>query len=237
MIGCDCEVCCSIDPRNNRTRPSIAIQSAEHTILVDCAPEMRLQFIANKLTHADAVFLTHSHADHIFGLDDVRRFNDITGAEIPLFSSPNVLEDIRRIFQYIFVKTQTGGGKPRLSLHEMPELLELYGLEVQSVPVMHGKLPILAYRFNDMAYVTDVNHIPDPSMEKLRNLELLILDAVRYAPHSTHYGLYQALEVVEQLKPHRTLFTHLSHRMDHNTVNAILPSGVELAYDGMVIDL
>jgi phosphoribosyl 1,2-cyclic phosphate phosphodiesterase len=237
MIGCDCAVCRSDNPKNRRFRPSIAVQHNGRTILVDTTPELRLQALTCGLDRVDAVLFTHTHADHIFGLDDLRRFSDLSGQEIPVYGDEGTLEDIRRIYRYIFMETQAGGGKPRIQLNLVPEDFELFGVSIRSFYVMHGRLPVLAYRFGDAAYVTDVNAIPDEAMEKLQNLDLLILDAVRFAPHVTHFGLYQALEVVEKLKPRQTLFTHLSHQFDHDVVNAELPPGTALAYDGQTIDL
>ncbi len=237
MIGCTCEVCLSSNPRNKRFRPSVAVRNGERIILVDTTPELRLQALAFGLNRVDAVLFTHTHADHIFGLDDLRRYNDLSGAEIPVYGDTNTLADIRRIFPYIFTQTQEGGGKPKLTLHEVPRSFTLCGLQVESFYVLHGQLPVLAYRFNTFGYVTDTNHIPPESLEKLRGLDLLILDAVRPDPHVTHFGLYQALEVVQELKPKQALFTHLSHRFDHDAVNAQLPAGIALAYDGQVIEL
>lgn len=237
MIGCNCDVCRSNNPKNKRLRPSAAVEHEGRIILLDTAPEMRLQALNVGLSRVDAVLITHTHADHIFGLDDLRRFNDLSGDEIPVYGDPKALDDIRRIFRYIFVATQAGGGKPRISLNPAPAAFDLFGMRVQSFTVMHGQLPIRAYRLNDFAYVTDVNHIPDESMAKLQNLDLLVLDAVRPEPHSTHFGLCQALAVVEQLKPKRTLLTHLSHHYDHDKVNASLPAGVELAYDGQTVEI
>lgn len=237
MIGCDCAVCTSPNPKNRRFRPSIAVQNEGRTILVDTTPELRLQALACGLNRVDAVLFTHTHADHIFGLDDLRRFNDLSGEEIPIYGDEGTLADIRRIFLYVFTETQAGGGKPRLTLHRIPESFDLFGLHVESFYVMHGQLPVLAFRFNDFAYVTDVNFIPDAAKAKLYNLDLLILDAVRHQPHATHFGLYQALEVVAELQPRLALFTHLSHHFDHDRTNAELPSGVALAYDGQTIEL
>ncbi len=237
MIGCTCEVCLSTNPKNKRFRPSVAVQNGDKTILVDTTPELRMQSLAVGLSRVDAVLYTHTHADHIFGLDDLRRFNDLSGEEIPVYGDRETLDDIRRIYPYIFKDTQVGGGKPRLSLHEMPSEFELFGVKIQSFYVMHGKLPVLAFRFGGFGYVTDVNHIPDEAMAKLHGLELLILDAVRFDPHVTHFGLYEALDVVKVLQPKQTLFTHLSHRFDHDAVNADLPPGCALAFDGQVVDL
>ncbi|MCC6728961.1 MAG: MBL fold metallo-hydrolase [Chthonomonadales bacterium] len=237
MIGCDCPVCTSSNPRNRRFRPSVCVENEGRVALVDTTPELRMQALAFGLRRVDAVLITHTHADHIFGLDDLRRYNDLSGAEIPVFCDAASLDDIPRIFRYIFTETQTGGGKPRLTLHEAPPRFDLFGMRVETLEVLHGRLPIRAYRFDDFAYVTDVNRVPEATMERLGGLQLLILDAVRYEPHATHFGLYEALAVVERLRPGRALFTHLSHRFDHDATNAALPPHCALAYDGQVIDL
>jgi len=236
MIGCTCTVCTSTNPKNHRYRPSIAIQHDGRTILVDTTPEMRLQALASGLNRVDAVLITHTHADHIFGLDDLRRFNDLSGEAIPVYAAESDQDDIRRIFRYIFVETQVGGGKPRIELHPLPDVLELFGLRVEVLTVMHGALPVRAFRIGPFAYVTDTNRIPEEAMAKLRGVDTLILDAVRYEPHVTHYGLWEAVEVAKQLGARHTLFTHLSHKFDHDTANSELPPGMELAYDGQVLD-
>ncbi len=241
MIGCECQVCLSDNPCNKRTRPSIAVAGPSGVILIDTSPELRLQAIACGLKRVDAVLITHTHADHIFGMDDLRRFNDLSNSEIPLYGVPETLEDIQRIFRYIFVPTQAGGGKPRLTLHPLPEQMELCGLHVRTFVVMHGALPVQAFRFTDphtgrsAAYVTDVNFIPPEAEQHLHNLDLLILDAVRYEPHSTHFGLWQALEAVEKLQPRQTLLTHLSHHFDHQTLTNQTPPNVAPACDGQQV--
>jgi phosphoribosyl 1,2-cyclic phosphate phosphodiesterase len=246
MIACECDVCRSDNPKNRRFRPSILVRNAEQAILVDTTPELRMQALTFDVRRVDAVLFTHTHADHIFGLDDLRRFNDVMDQEIPVYGDEATLADIRRIYTYIFKETQEGGGKPRLTLHTVPTEFDLCGLHIESFYVMHGSLPVLSYRFHttdadgtprSLAYVTDVNHIPPTSMEKLRNLDVLILDAVRFEPHSTHFGLYQALDVIAELKPGYAYLTHLSHHFDHDAVNAELPPNVELAYDGLTIRL
>ncbi len=237
MIGCSCPVCTSGNPRNRRFRTSITVHKDGRTLLVDTTPELRLQALACGLKHVDAVLYTHTHADHLFGLDDVRRFNDMSGQDLPIFGDEQTLADIRRVFSYVFKKTQVGGGKPRLTLHPVEPRFELHGIDVRALTVRHGKLSILAYRFDDFAYVTDTNAIPDETMAQLQGLDLLILDAVRYKPHSTHFGLQQALAIIARLRPKRAFLTHLSHHFDHDAANAALPAGVALAYDGLTIEL
>ena len=241
MIGCDCTVCTSSDPKNTRLRPAILVTAPDGAnLLVDTPPEMRLQMLQNHVRRLDGVLYTHSHADHIFGLDDVRVFNYRSGRAMPVYAEPDVLDDLRRIYEYIFVPTQAGGGKPQVELSPLtPGVpLTLHGLEVRPLRVWHGRLPVLAFRFGPrFAYVTDVSEIPPETWPHLQDLDLLMLDAVRREPHSTHFHLAAALEAIAQLKPKRTLLTHLSHDYDHAATNATLPPGVELAYDGQVVEL
>jgi phosphoribosyl 1,2-cyclic phosphate phosphodiesterase len=237
MIGCTCEVCTSTNPKNQRFRPSILVENNGRNILVDTTPELRMQSLAFGLNRVDAVLITHVHADHIFGLDDLRRFNDLSGEVIPVYGDRNSLEEVRRIFPYIFNPPKQGGGTPRIDLRLLPGSFDLFGVHTESFTVMHGSMPVMAFRFNNAAYVTDTNHIPEAAMEKLQNLDLLILDAVRYEPHSTHFGLWEAVEVAEKLKPKQVLFTHLSHHFEHDKTNSELPNHMQLAYDGQTIDL
>ncbi|MCS6776591.1 MAG: MBL fold metallo-hydrolase [Chthonomonadaceae bacterium] len=246
VIGCHCPVCLSSNPKNRRFRASILVRNANQAILIDTPPELRLQAITFGVHRVDAVLFTHTHADHLFGLDDLRRFNDILLQDIPVYGDAAIQADIRRAYDYIFRQTQSGGGKPCITLHDVLPEFTLCGLHIQSFYVLHGQLPVLAYRFRhadpgaspaSFAYVTDVSYIPPESMEQLRNLDLLFLDAVQLHPHPTHVGLNQALEVIEELQPRRAYLTHLSHYFDHDAVNAQLPSHVQLAYDGLTIAL
>jgi phosphoribosyl 1,2-cyclic phosphate phosphodiesterase len=229
-------VCTSRDPRNRRFRPSILVSSGNRNILVDTTPELRLQALAFDIRRVDAVLFTHAHADHIFGLDDMRRFNDLQGEPISVYADASVLDDIRRIYSYMFRPVQVGGGIPRVNLHEVQREFELFGIPIRSFYVMHGRLSVLAYRFGQFAYVTDTNYIPDEALEQLQGVEVLMLDAVRYDPHPTHFGLWEAVECAQRIGAKRTLFTHLSHHFDHATVNSELPAGMELAYDGLEIE-
>ncbi len=232
-IGCSCAVCTSDDARNRRFRCSAWLQYEGRSVLIDTATEFRLQALRAGIQRLDAILFTHSHADHIFGLDDVRVFSERQGREIPCYGSSETLEDLRRRFDYIFKQTQWGGGKPRLDLIPITEAVDLFGLRIVPVPVMHGRLPVLGFRFGKAAYVTDCNQISPGSLELLRGLDLLVLDALRREPHPTHFNLDEALAVVAELRPSRTYLTHLTHDLDHAATNALLPPGVELAYDGL----
>jgi phosphoribosyl 1,2-cyclic phosphate phosphodiesterase len=202
--------------------------------LVDTPPEFRLQAIRAGLRRLDAILFTHSHADHIFGLDDVRRFQ---GETLPCYASESTLKDLRRVFRYAFVPGQRGGGKPRLELRPLNGSLDLFGLHVRPLTVLHGEYPVTAFRFGRAAYVTDVSHVPDDAMAALEGLDLLILDALRYRPHSTHFNIEQALNLIQRLKPRRALLTHLCHDVDHARTSAELPEAVGLAYDGLVVEV
>jgi phosphoribosyl 1,2-cyclic phosphate phosphodiesterase len=236
-IGCHCSVCTSTDPLNKRFRPCLHVESASgFSILVDTPPEMRLAVIAQQVERVDAVLFTHSHADHIFGLDDLRSFNFLQDAEIPLYGEQSVLDDIRRAYQYIWTETQAGGGKPRLVLRpiEPGHKLSLDGVSVDVLRVMHGRLPITSYMFDGrVAYLTDVSEIPDVTLEKIRGVDVLLLDAVRHKPHPTHFHLDRALEVAADVGAGQTYFIHLSHDYDHHQMNAALPPHVRLGYDGL----
>ena len=240
MIGCDCAVCTSGKPKNTRNRSSILVTADNGAnLLIDTPPEMRIAFLQNNVRRLDAILYTHAHADHIFGLDDVRTFNYKSGLPMPLYAEPNVQDDIRRIYEYIFKVTQAGGGKPQVEIHTVTpgEPLMIVGQSVLPLRVFHGKLPIVAYKFGPkFAYVTDVSRIPSETWPHLLGLELLMLDATRREPHPTHFHFESALEIIAQLKPKRTLLTHLAHDYDYDATNAELPPGVELAYDTQVIE-
>lgn len=233
MIACTCAVCTSADPRDTRSRPSIVLHFESGTILIDTAPELRVQAIAHGLRRVDAVLFTHTHADHVHGIDDLRAFNVAQRGVIPIYGSPASMEDIRIRFDYIFRHTNIGGGLPMLELHPVEGSFDVLGQRVVPVTVLHGYLPVYGYRFGRFAYVTDCSAIPGPSMDLLHDLDVLILDALRHRPHPTHFNIEQALQVIATLRPRHAYLTHLTHDVQHERDNATLPPGVELAYDGL----
>ncbi|MCP4589451.1 MAG: MBL fold metallo-hydrolase [bacterium] len=237
MIACDCPVCTSEDPRDRRTRTSIVVDYGDHTLLVDTAPELRLQCIAQGVRRVDAVLFTHHHADHVTGLDDLRRFNWLLQAPVPCYGRADTLEVIRRMFLYAFEEdAEYPSHKPDLLLVPIEDAaLDLYGRRITPIPLMHGPLPVLGYRFGNVAYCTDCNVIPPASAELLADLDVLILDALRRRPHPTHFNLEQAIEVAGRIGARRTVFTHIAHELGHAATNAELPENMELAYDGQVI--
>ena len=237
MIACKCPVCQSSDPRNKRLRSSILVSWDDKNVLVDTATDLRAQAIANGVEHIDAVVYTHPHAEHIHGIDELRRFNWLQGSSIPCYGSPETLKVLRDNFKYIFVLQGKPGWQPNLTTNEIDEPFDLFGMKVIPVEVMHGDLPIFGYRFGDFAYVTDFSEIPEESMDLLKGLEVMVLEALRTEPHPSHVTISQAMQYVEILKPERAIFTHMAHGFDYETVMKEMPSGVELAYDGMVIEI
>ncbi len=235
-IACDCETCRSDDPRDKRLRVSVLVEHAGKTILVDTSADFRQQALRANIRHLDAVLITHCHVDHVFGLDDIRPLNFRYGA-MPIFANDIAWVDLRRIFQYIFQPSHYGGGLPQLVPHTIfPNAPFCVGdIEVTPLEVIHGKLPVIAYRFNDLAYATDLKTIPPDSMDGLRGLDVLVLDCVRIKPHSTHLNLDEALAIIEDLKPKRAFLTHLNHDILHARDSRLLPGNVEFAYDGLVI--
>lgn len=207
------------------------------TAIIDTPPEFRIQCIQNRIRRVDAVLYTHSHADHVFGFDDVRGFTDHAHQALPVYGDEATLTSLEHIFRYAFTLAPAGLSLPRVELIPLDGPFELLGEVVQPIRVMHGRLPIMAYRVRDLAVVTDVSSIPSEAEEQLQNLDVLLLDAVRYHPHPTHYHMDAALEVVKRLRPRQTYFIHLSHDYDHDVVNAQLPDGIELAYDGLKIPI
>jgi len=237
-IACDCETCLSEDPRDKRLRVSILVEHNGKKILVDTSADFRQQALRAKIDRLDAVLITHCHVDHVFGLDDIRPLNFRHGA-MPIFANEIAWIDLRRIFQYIFQPVHFGGGLPQLIPHTVyPKAPFCVGedLEITPLEVIHGKLPVIAYRFNDFAYATDLNFISDETIDGLQDLDVLVLDCVRIKPHSTHLGLNEALAYIGRIKPKRAYLTHLNHDVMHARDSKRLPPNVEFAYDGLVIE-
>lgn len=235
-IACDCETCLSEDPRDNRLRTSILIEHNGTTILVDTSADFRQQALRANIRKVDAVLITHCHVDHVFGLDDIRPLNFRYGA-MPIFANEIAWIDLRRIFQYIFKPTHFGGGLPQLIPHTVYNHAAfcIGDIEITPLEVIHGKLPVIAYRFNNLAYATDLNFISDETIAGLQGLDVLVLDCVRLKPHSTHLGLNEALEYAERINAKKTYLTHLNHDVMYDRDSGLLPSNVEFAYDGLVI--
>jgi phosphoribosyl 1,2-cyclic phosphate phosphodiesterase len=241
MIGCDCATCQSDDPRDRRLRTGLLIENEGQFIQIDISADFRQQALRVGLQRLDALLITHCHADHVFGLDDVRPLNFKHQRPIPVYASASTWRQLRRVFYYIFEREHVGGGLPQLAPHEFSEPFQLAGLEVTPLPLIHGKSEVTAFRFTDgrshVAFVTDCNEIPASTLAQLHDLDLLILDALRLKPHPTHLHLDQSLAYVNELKPRRALLTHIGHDIRYGELNAQLPAGVELAYDELRVEL
>lgn len=238
MIGCTCAVCRSTDPRDRRLRPSIHVEvQGRASILVDTSPDLRQQALAYGVARVDAVLFTHSHADHILGLDEIRRFNFMQDGPIPCYATATAWASIRRTFYYIFDGApREGGGIPRIDAHEIDGPFTVAGVRVVPVPLWHGRLPILGFRFGDFAYLTDCSAIPDDSWPLVAGVETLVIDALRDKKHPTHFTVAEAIGAIARISPRRAYLTHMAHELGHADTNARLPAGVELAYDGLVLD-
>jgi phosphoribosyl 1,2-cyclic phosphate phosphodiesterase len=240
-IGCGCATCVSTNPKNQRTRCSIVLGLPEGNLLVDTPPELRIQLIRERLGLIHAVAYTHAHADHLFGLDDLRIFPNYLGHELPLFCEESVERTVRQTFSYAFDPenhSYPAGGIPKLAFRRIGlEPFEVLGARLVPLRLLHGRYHVLGFRVGDVAYCTDTKEIPPESQELLKDLDVLILDCLRPEPHPTHMSLEEAVAAAERLGARRTLFTHISHRLEHESTNAALPAGMELAYDGLTLPL
>jgi phosphoribosyl 1,2-cyclic phosphate phosphodiesterase len=238
MIGCRCDTCRSSDPRDRRSRPSILFEMGGGVrVLVDTTPDLRSQALAYDLNRVDAILFTHCHADHVMGLDEVRRFNVLQQAAIPCYGDSRTLKELRRTFAYIFDSADEGGGIPRIHLYPVGGPFSVGGQTFTPVPLWHGRREILGFRVRDFAYLTDCSGIPDRSWAMLEGLDTLAIDALRHRPHPTHFTVEQAIAVSVRLGVRRTWLTHICHDLPHAATNASLPDGVEMAHDGLVIEI
>jgi phosphoribosyl 1,2-cyclic phosphate phosphodiesterase len=236
VIGCDCAVCQSTDPRDRRTRTSALVRYGGHPFLIDTATELRSQALAYGIRRVDAVLMTHAHADHTGGFDDLRRFNELQQEHIPVYADPGTAAMLRERYAYTFSDLYPFyGGKPDLILHEIDGPFAPFGEEIIPIPVMHGRLPITGFRFADLAYVTDAKEIPDTSLELLRDLDALVLNALRERSHPTHLSISEAVEIIQAVRPRRAYLVHLSHETSHAEVERLLPAEAEVAWDGLTV--
>lgn len=239
VIGCGCEVCTSSDPHDNRLRCSVLIEHNNRRLVIDTGPDFRQQMLRADVKHLDAVVFTHEHKDHLAGLDEVRAFNFFNnGKEVPVYASGQVQRAIRREFAYIF-ETPAYPGIPKIDIRTIgEEPFNAEGIEILPVHVHHHLLPVLGFRIGKFVYITDANRIDDVERDKIRNADVLVLNALRREPHISHFTLQQAIDLVAELQPKQAYFTHISHQMGrHEAVNAELPANIRLAFDGLVIEV
>jgi phosphoribosyl 1,2-cyclic phosphate phosphodiesterase len=239
-LGCGCSVCTSADPHDRRLRPSVLLQwhdgMRDRVVLIDTGPDFREQALRNKLTRVDAVFYTHGHADHIFGLDDLRPLSFTVfreGGHIPLYASPETEETLRRIYDYTFSPQATYPNRPRVHIEPLNDRATVFGVDFTRVPVFHGELGINGFRFGRTAYLTDVSRIPDESFALLEGLDHVVLSALRHKPHPSHATVEQAVEWSRRIGAKQTWLTHIAHELGHEETNARLPENIRMAYDGL----
>jgi phosphoribosyl 1,2-cyclic phosphate phosphodiesterase len=237
MIGCDCGTCRSSDPRDRRLRPSAFIETDDGAaVLVDAGPDLRAQALANDIRRVDAIFFTHGHADHILGLDEVRRYNVLQRRAVACYGDAATIVDIRKTFSYAFDPgTPRGGGLPRIETFAVLGPFCIGRQEIVPVPVFHGERPILGLRMGAFAYLTDCSRIPDASWPLLEGLDVLVIDALRDRPHPTHFTVAEAVEATRRIAPRQAYFTHMCHDLPHQATCARLPQGMQLAYDGLTV--
>ena len=237
LIGCDCAVCQSTDPRDKRLRSAALISSPEGTnVLIDAGPDLRQQMLRTHTKTLDGILLTHEHNDHVIGLDDIRPFNYRTGNAMSVYAMERVADEVRKRFAYIFAKPIPG--LPRIELHNIDEnsVIDIKGIQVQAIGVWHGRLPILSFRVGNLAYLTDVKSIDDDQFEKLKGLKYLIVNALHHREHPTHLNLVESLAFIEKVNPEHAWLTHISHHMGlTRDIEKQLPENVEFAYDGLEI--
>lgn len=238
IIGSDHPVCLSDDPRDKRLRVSVLVKWNNYNILIDCGPDFRQQMLSNEVDHLDAIFYTHEHNDHTAGLDDIRPFFFRQG-DIPVYAHKRVLNALRKRFDYIFTTENKYPGAPGVVENEIENKpFNFHGLTVTPVEFMHNRLQVFGFRMEDFAYLTDIKSIEPSEMEKLKDLKVLVVSALRIEPHHSHFNLEEALEFVQQLKPQKTYFTHISHKLGfHKEVEEMLPENISLAYDNLKITI
>jgi phosphoribosyl 1,2-cyclic phosphate phosphodiesterase len=238
VIGCQCSVCLSNDTKDKRLRSSLLVENGSQVIVIDAGPDFRQQMLREQVTRIDAVLLTHEHKDHTAGLDDVRAFNYLMNKAMRIYGEDRVLNSIKQEYAYVFSDNKYPGS-PDMDLHPITyKAFSIDGQEIIPIQIYHNRLPVFGYRINNMAYVTDGKTIPEPEIEKLQNLDVLVLSALRVKSHVSHMGLDEVLDLIEKVQPKQTYLTHISHKQyNYRDLEKILPAHVHPAYDGLAIAL
>jgi len=238
VIGCECEVCRSLDYRDKRLRVSVHLEIDGTSLVIDTGPDFRQQMLRERISKLDAVLFTHSHKDHIAGLDDVRAFNFLQEKGMPIYGAAKTLDQVKKEFYYAF-ETQKYPGTPVLNLQELDgNEFEINGIKILPLPVQHLRMPVLGFRIGDFSYITDANLIPDKTLAKLKGTKVLVLNALQKEKHQSHFNLEEALIQAKIIRAEQTYFTHISHKMGlHQSVSKEMPDSISLAYDGLAVTL
>lgn len=241
IIGCDCAVCTSADPRDRRRRTSLYVEAGGVHLLVDTPPDFREQALAYRLPRVDAVFFTHAHADHIFGFDDIRRYNTMQRQVIPAYAGEATLQDLQRIFDYISTESQPGAYRPQIDFRRLAGPVQIGAVTVEALPVVHGPRPtcgfLIACGAVRFAYIPDCKEMPAATLERIRGVDVMVLDALRHRQHATHMTVAESLACLEQIGARRSYLIHMCHEVAHAELEAAVPPGVHVAHDGLVVTL
>jgi len=238
VIGCECEVCSSPNEKNKRLRSSVYVEDSGTAFLIDASPDLRIQALQYNIKRIEAILFTHYHRDHIFGLDDIRGFNIFQRMTIPGFCNKETYNVLRNQFWYLFDDSSIYKSfLPQVELHIVDSEFRLGSLTIAPIEVLHANVTILGFRIGDFAYITDANFVPEESIQKLKGVKVLTLNALRKKPHISHFSIDQAIQTAQSIGAERTFFTHISHDLEHNKTNSVLPAGMQLAYDGLILEI